>query len=78
MNKPVDKKVQVNFLEMMGIDDARKMDESDSDSEEIVHNGKFSKRKRLSKKRIMEIPDFEYSEIQGDFEADENGKFMLV
>lgn len=63
---------------MMGIDDARRnMDDSDEDSDEIVGN-KFSKRKRLSKKRIMQIPDFEYDEIQGDFEADETGKFMLV
>jgi len=63
---------------MMGIDDARRnMDDSDEDSDEVVGN-KFSKRKRLSKKRIMQIPDFEYDEIQGDFEADETGKFMLV
>ena len=62
----------------MGIDDARKNDDTDDDSEELVNNNKFSKRKRLSKKRIMQIPDFEYDEIQGDFEADETGKFMLV
>jgi hypothetical protein len=38
---------------MMGIDDARRnMDDSDEDSDEMVGN-KFSKRKRLTKKRIM-------------------------
>ena len=37
----------------------------------------MNRRKRLSKKRIMEIPDFEYDDITGEFEADENGKFLL-
>jgi len=26
----------------------------------------------------MEVPNFEYDEISGDFEADENGKFLLI
>lgn len=26
----------------------------------------------------MEIPDFEYDDIMGDFEADENGHFLLI
>jgi len=26
----------------------------------------------------MEIPDFEYDDITGEFEADENGKFLLI
>lgn len=66
---------------MLGIDDARANSfqmESDSSDGFVNPADKFNKRKRLSKKRIMEVPNFEYDEISGDFEADENGKFLLI
>lgn len=64
---------------MLGIDDARNNTKSDSEeSDDYPITDKQSRRKRLSKKRIMEIPNFEYDEISGDFEADENGKFLLI
>ena len=51
-----------------------KSDSEESDDYPITD--KQSRRKRLSKKRIMEIPNFEYDEISGDFEADENGSLI--
>lgn len=64
---------------MLGIDDAKNkgvQSEVSSEDEAPVLNG--ARRKRLSKKRIMEIPDFEYDDISGQFEADEFGKFLLI
>ena len=67
------------MLEMLGIDDVNKQNDDSEESDGFMNPAdKFNKRKRLSKKRIMEIPNFEYDEISGDFEADENGKFLLI
>ena len=42
------------------------------------HRGRKKGRKRLSKKRIMEIPAYEPEDISGDFDADETGKYLLI
>lgn len=64
---------------MLGIDDVNNRNDDSEESDGFINSAdKFNKRKRLSKKRIMEIPNFEYDEISGDFEADENGKFLLI
>lgn len=67
---------------MLGIDDVKADSHQDQDSEEpyeeYVDPLSNNRRRRLSKKRIMEIPDFEFDDIMGEFEADENGHFLLV
>jgi hypothetical protein len=70
-------------LELLGIDDVKnnKEDELTDNEQEIQqyeYKGKQNRRKRLSKNRIMEVPEFEFDDIQGDFEADEFGHFLLV
>ena len=42
------------------------------------HRGRKKGRKRLSKKRIMEIPAYEPEDISGNFDADETGKYLLI
>jgi hypothetical protein len=32
----------------------------------------------MSKKRMMEVPEFEFHDIQGDFEVDDDGQFLIV
>lgn len=78
--KPVTICVQTNVLEMLGIDDVRvsleiQPQKQESEQDLVPTN---NNRKRLSKKRIMEIPEFEFDDIMGEFEADENGQFLLV
>lgn len=62
---------------MLGIDDARVsgdiLDSKEDNSIEEYVDPSNNRRKRLSKKRIMEIPDFEFDDIMGEFEADETG-----
>lgn len=39
---------------------------------------KLKKKKRLGKKRELEIPDFELADIMGDFEIDDLGNFIIL
>ena len=42
-------------------------------------DGDFKKkRRRLPKNRMAEVPKFELKDIQGDFELDDDGQFMIV
>ena len=50
----------------------------DAESEEQEEVQALRARPRMSKKRMAEIPDFDLYDIQGDFEADETGQFLLV
>jgi hypothetical protein len=63
---PVNKKQQTNVLEMLGIDDAKnRQGLAEVSSEDEAPALKGGRRTRLSKKRIMEIPEFEYDDISG-------------
>ena len=37
-----------------------------------------AKRKRLSRKRMAEIPDFEIEDVLGEFEKDSMGNLMII